>query len=66
MHQREKNYPGIGAITATTLVAEIIHIGRIATNDNLASCTGLGMKEHSTGNNAKLVPNGQLFTDGGR
>jgi hypothetical protein len=51
-----EEYPGIGAITATTLVAEIINISRFATNDNFACYAGLGMKEHSTGNNAKLVP----------
>ena len=51
-----EEYAGIGAITASTLVAEIINIKRFSTNDNLASYGGLGMKEHSTGNNVKLVP----------
>lgn len=51
-----EEYAGIGAITASTLVAEIINIKRFSTNDNLASYSGLGMKEHSTGNNVKLVP----------
>jgi len=29
---------------------------QVCTNDNFACYAGLGMKEHSTGNNAKLVP----------
>ncbi len=31
-----EEYPGNGATTATTPVAEIINVGRFATNDNLA------------------------------
>ena len=40
---------GISTIIASTLKAEIIDIRRFATNNNLASYSGLCRKEHSTG-----------------
>jgi len=46
---------GIATITASTLVAEIIDIRRFASDDNLASYSGLGMKEHSTGETTRMV-----------
>lgn len=40
---------GIGILTSSTLVAEIIDIRRFAKDDNLASYSGLGRREHKTG-----------------
>ncbi len=44
-----RGYKGISTITATTLTAEMIDIRRFATDDNLASYSGLCRKEYSTG-----------------
>ena len=38
------------------MIAEIIDIRRFAREDNLASYSGLGMKEHSTGETTRMVP----------
>jgi len=53
--QRLKDMRGIGTITATTMIAEIIDIRRFVREDNLASYSGLGMKEHSTGESTRMV-----------
>jgi hypothetical protein len=42
------------------MIAEIIDIRRFAREDSLACYSGLGMKEHSTGNSLRMVPT-QLF-----
>jgi hypothetical protein len=47
---------GIATVTASTLVAEIIDIRRFASEDNLACYAGLGRREHSTGQNSRMVP----------
>lgn len=46
---------GIGIITATTMIAEIIDIRRFASDDNLASYCGLGMREYATGSMSTMV-----------
>jgi len=53
--QRLKEMRGIGTITATTMIAEIIDIRRFVREDNLASYSGLGRREHSTGENTRMV-----------
>ena len=40
---------GIGIITAATIVSEIIDIDRFPSNNHLASYSGLGRRQHSTG-----------------
>ena len=40
---------GIGILTSSTFIAEIIDIRRFAKNDNLASYSGLGRREYKTG-----------------
>ena len=40
---------GIGTITATGMIAEMIDVRRFPAEDNLASYSGLGRVEHSTG-----------------
>ena len=55
-----KQMRGIATRTAATLIAEIIDIRRFAREDSLACYSGLGMKEHSTGNSLRMVPT-QLF-----
>jgi hypothetical protein len=47
---------GIATVTASTLVAEIIDIRRFASEDSLACYAGLGRREHSTGQNSRMVP----------
>lgn len=47
---------GIGVITAATMIAEIIDIRRFVREDSLACYCGLGMREHSTGRTANMVP----------
>jgi hypothetical protein len=42
------------------MIAEIIDIRRFPREDSLACYSGLGMKEHSTGDSARMVPM-QLF-----
>jgi len=51
---------GIGVVTAATMIAEIIDIRRFAREDSLACYCGLGMREHSTGQTANMVPT-ELF-----
>ena len=51
---------GIATNTATKMVAEIIDIRRFAREDSLACYTGLGMREHSTGQTKTMVPS-ELF-----
>jgi hypothetical protein len=47
--ERLKQMRGIGTITASGMVAEIIDIRRFASEDNLASYSGLGRVEDKTG-----------------
>lgn len=47
--------PGVGIITAATMIAEIIDIRRFATDDNLASYSGLGMVQYSTGSTSTML-----------
>ncbi len=51
---------GIATVTAATMIAEIIDIRRFAREYSLACYSGLGMKEHSTGDTFRMVPS-QLF-----
>ncbi len=44
---------GIGALIASTIVAEIVHIGRFVKEDSLALYAGLGMIEDETGKRDK-------------
>lgn len=53
--QTLKEIRGIATVTASTVIAEIIDIRRFAREDNLASYSGLGMKEHSTGESTRMV-----------
>ena len=46
---------GIGTITSTTMVAEIIDIRRFAREDSLACYSGLGLLEHSTGDTTRMI-----------
>lgn len=46
---------GIGIITATTMIAEIIDSRRFASEDNLAAYSGLGMREYATGSTSTMV-----------
>lgn len=55
-----KQIRGIATRTAATLIAEIIDIRRFPREDSLACYSGLGMKEHSTGDSFRMVPT-QLF-----
>ena len=55
-----KQIPGIATLTASTLAAEIIDVRRFPREDSLACYSGLGMKEHSTGDNFRMVRT-QLF-----
>lgn len=51
---------GISVITSSTLMAEIIDIRRFAGDDRLASYSGLGRSEYSTGERSKMIPNPQF------
>lgn len=51
---------GIGIPTAATIVAEIIDIRRFRLEDSLACYSGLGMKQHSTGQTQLMVPSRQF------
>jgi hypothetical protein len=53
--QTMREIRGIATITSTTIIAEIIDIRRFAREDSLASYSGLGMKEHSTGETTRMV-----------
>jgi transposase len=46
---------GIGSVTATTMLAEIIDIRRFPSEDHLAGYAGLGRVEHSTGERTRMV-----------
>ena len=48
---------GIGILTSTILIAEIIDIRRFAKNDNLASYSGLGRREYKTGDGGNEYAN---------
>jgi transposase len=50
-----KQIPGIATLTASTLAAEIIDVRRFPREDSLACYSGLGMKEHSAGDNFRMV-----------
>jgi len=54
--QALKEMRGIATITATTMIAEIIDIRRFAREDNLASYSGLGRREYSTGETTRMIP----------
>jgi transposase len=56
-----EEYRGISLITAATIVAEIIDIRRFVNDDRLASYAGLGMREYSSGDRNKMIPNRFLF-----
>ena len=56
-----KQMRGIATLTAATMMAEIIDIRRFPREDSLACYSGLGMKEHSTGDSIRMVHT-QLFT----
>lgn len=58
--QTLKQKRGIGTVTASTMIAEIIDIRRFSREENLASYMGLGMREHSTGETTRMVPS-QFF-----
>ena len=51
---------GISVLTSSTLMAEIIDIRRFANDDRLASYSGLGRSEYSTGDRSKMIPNPQF------
>jgi transposase len=55
-----KQSRGIATRTAAAMIAEIIDIRRFPREDSLACYSGLGMKEHSTGDSFRMVPS-QLF-----
>jgi transposase len=52
--QRLKQMRGIGTLTASGMVAEIIDIRRFPSEDNLASYSGLGRVEDKTGDREKM------------
>lgn len=52
-----EQHKGIGIMTASTLIAEIIDIRRFSRDDNLASYAGLCKREYKTGNNEREIPN---------
>jgi transposase len=51
---------GISVITSSTLLAEIIDIRRFANDDRLASYSGLGRSEYSSGDRNRMIPNPQF------
>jgi transposase len=51
---------GIATNTASKMIAEIIDIRRFAREDSLACYSGLGMREHSTGQTTNMVSS-ELF-----
>lgn len=51
---------GIATNTAAKMIAEIIDIRRFAREDSLACYSGLGMREHSTGQTTTMLPS-ELF-----
>jgi hypothetical protein len=46
---------GIATNTATKMIAEIVDIRRFAREDSLASYSGLGMREYSTGQTTNMI-----------
>ena len=54
--QALKEMRGIATITATSMIAEIIDIRRFACEDNLASYSGFGRREYSTGETTRMIP----------
>ena len=50
-----KLMPGIGTITSSTIVAEIIDIRRFVREDSLACYSGMGLREHSTGKTTQMI-----------
>ena len=55
--QKLSEHNGIGVLTSSTLIAEIIDIRRFAKNDNLASYSGLARREYKTGDSEKEIAN---------
>ena len=55
--QKLTQYQGIGILTAAALEAEIIDIRRFASNDKLASYSGLARREYKSGDNEKESTN---------
>jgi len=51
-----KSRRGIATLTAAKMIAEIIDIRRFAREDSLACYSGLGMREHTTGNTTMMIP----------
>ena len=51
--QKLTQYKGIGILTAAALEAEIIDIRRFASNDKLASSSGLARREYKSGDNER-------------
>jgi transposase len=51
-----KSRRGIATLTAAKMIAEIIDIRRFAREDSLACTSGLGMREHTTGNTTMMIP----------
>jgi transposase len=51
---------GISVLSSSTLMSEIIDIRRFANDDRLASYSGLGRSEYSTGERSKMIPNPQF------
>lgn len=51
---------GFGIPTAASIIAEIIDVRRFSRQDSLACYSGLGMKEHSTGQTQGMVPSQQF------
>ncbi len=49
------DYPGIGVLTAATMIAEIVDIRRFATNNHLASYAGLARHEYKTGRSSTEI-----------
>jgi len=58
--QELRQMRGIATNTSAKMIAEIIDIRRFAREDSLACYTGLGMREHSTGQTTTMVPS-ELF-----
>jgi transposase len=52
-----EKHKGIGILTASTIIAEIVDIRRFVKEDQLASYTGLGKREYKTGVSDKEIPN---------
>ena len=55
--QKLSEHKGIGVLTSSTLIAEIVDIRRFAKDDNLASYSGLARREYKTGDSEKEIAN---------